>query len=97
MTGPTLLLAYGSWAAGPVVAYAALSHGLMRNAIGFTILFGLYTSSVLAIWGGLKLQTAGGGGATVLAPSAVLAPWGAVALVSAVLYALGAWIGGGDG
>lgn len=96
MTGPTLLLAYGSWAAGPLVAYAALSHGLMRNAIGFTIMFGLYTSSVWAIWGGLKLQATGNGPA-VLAPSAVLLPWGAVALVSAALYALGAWIGGGDG
>ncbi|PTW47183.1 hypothetical protein [Rhodovulum kholense] len=94
MTGPTLLLAYASWAVGPVVAYAALGHGLKRSAIGFTVLFGLYTTAVWLIWGGLQLQKADGGGG--LAPIAVLAPWGGVAVLSALLYALGAWIGDGE-
>ncbi|TCP43128.1 hypothetical protein [Rhodovulum marinum] len=87
----TVLLAYAGWAAAPLVAYAALSHGLRRAPRGFAVLFALYTALAWVTWAALGAQAA----ATV-APSAVIVPWAGVAVLSLLLYALGAWIGGGE-
>jgi len=95
MTGLSILLAYASWAAAPLVAYAALSHGLRRAPRGFLILFSGYSAAVLLVWAALRAQTAGVTEATV-APLSVLAPWAGVAVLSVLLYALGARIGGGE-
>ncbi|SIO29769.1 hypothetical protein SAMN05444722_1283 [Rhodovulum sp. ES.010] len=91
MTGPTVLLAYAGWAAAPLVAYAALSHGLNRAWRAFLVLFGLYTALVWLVWAALRAQAE-----AAVAPMAVAGPWGGVAILSALLYALGARIGGGE-
>lgn len=95
MSGPTILLAYAAWAAAPIVAYAALSHGLKRGLKGFALLFGTYTAAVWTIWGALHVQAAAGF-APAVPPWAMLGSWAGVAVLSALLYGLGAWIGGGE-
>lgn len=95
MTGPGVLLAYAGWAAAPLVAYAALSFGLRRALRGFLLLFAGYSAAIWSTWAAL-VQQAAGQGAVTLAPGAVIAPWAGVAVLSALLYGLGAWIGGGE-
>lgn len=94
MTGLTVLLAYAGWAAGPLVAYAALSHGLRRAARGFARLFALYTGAVWLVWAALRADLTGAAEATV-APLSLLVPWAGVSLLSVLLYVLGARVGGG--
>ncbi|TCO72941.1 hypothetical protein [Rhodovulum euryhalinum] len=92
MTGLSVLLAYAGWAAAPLVAYAALSHGLRRAGRGFLVLLAGYSALVWLTWAALRAGTA----AASVAPVAVLVPWAGVAVLSLLLYALGAWIGGGE-
>ncbi|GAA0294711.1 hypothetical protein [Rhodovulum strictum] len=84
----TVLLVYAGWAAAPIMAYAALSHGLRRALTGFLALIGGYSVLVWLTWAAL-VRGAGG----PVAPLAVIGPWAGVALLSVLLYALGAWIG----
>lgn len=93
MTGLTLLLAYAGWAAAPLIAWAALDHGLTRTPWGFLRLFASYSAMVWAVWAVLRVQGAGQGAAPV-APLAVAGPWAGVAVLSVLLYALGAWTRG---
>ncbi|MBN2905673.1 MAG: hypothetical protein JXJ18_03070 [Rhodobacteraceae bacterium] len=95
MTGLSILLAYASWAAGPLVAYAALTHGLRRGWRGFAVLFAGYSAGVWLIWAAVQAQ-AGAGANLPVAPLSVLVPWAGVAILSGLLYALGAAIGGGE-
>lgn len=95
MSGPTVLLAYASWAAAPLVAYAALAHGLRRAFRGFAALLAAYSAGVWLIWGALRAQL-GGGAQLGVVPGSVLAPWAGVVALSLLLFALGARIGGGE-
>lgn len=95
MSGLTILLVYAGWALAPVVAYAALTHGLRRGLRGFLMLFGLYASAVLVSYATLRAEVAGQGHATVR-PLAVLLPFFGTAVLSAGLYLLGARVGGGE-
>jgi hypothetical protein len=95
MTGLTVLLAYAGWAAAPLVAYAALSHGLRRRFRPFALLVAGYSAVVWLTWAALTAQTDGKIAVTI-APVNVLVPWAGVTLLSLCLYALGAWIGGGE-
>lgn len=95
MSGLTLLLVYAGWALAPVVAYAALSHGLRRGLRGFLVLFGLYGAAVLVSYAALRAGGTGQGHATVR-PLAVLVPFLGTAVLSAALFLLGARIGGGE-
>lgn len=89
----TVLLAYAGWAAAPLVAYAALAHGLRRAPGPFLALFALYSALAGLTWAALGAQPAGQG---PVAPLAVIGPWAGVAVLSLLLYGLGAWIGGGE-
>lgn len=93
MSGLAVLLAYLSWAAAPLVAYAALSHGLNRAGRALARLLTGYSAAVWLVWGALRAQVAGQGHMTV-SPLAVLVPWAGVAILSVLLYALGASSGG---
>ena len=95
MTGLTVLLAYASWAAAPLVAYAALSHGLRRSFQTFVLLKLGYSVAVWLVWAALQAQNAGKPSVTV-APADLILPWAGVSVLSLMLYALGAWIGGGE-
>ena len=95
MTGLTVLLAYASWAAAPLVAYAALSHGLRRRFRPFALLVAGYSAVVWLTWAALQAQNAGKPAVTV-APADLILPWAGVSVLSLMLYALGAWIGGGE-
>ncbi|MEX5727039.1 hypothetical protein Ga0609869_000392 [Rhodovulum iodosum] len=95
MSGLTIVLVYAGWALAPVVAYAALSHGLRRGLRGFLALFGAYGTAVLLSYAALRAEVAGQGHATVR-PLAVLVPFIGAAVLSGLLYALGARIGGGE-
>jgi len=95
MTGATILLAYAGWAASPLVAYAALSHGLRRRGGPFALLVAIYSAVVWLTWAALRAQT-DGTLAVTLAPVNVIVPWAGVVVLSLLLFALGAWIGGGE-
>ncbi|HDR28056.1 hypothetical protein [Rhodovulum sp.] len=84
----TVLLVFAGWAAGPIVVYAALSHGLRRALPEFLALIGGYSVFVRLTWAAL-VRVAGG----PVAPMSVIGPWAGVAVLSGLLYALGAWIG----
>ncbi|ARE40035.1 hypothetical protein RGUI_1894 [Rhodovulum sp. P5] len=95
MTGLSVLLAYASWAAAPLVAYAALELGLRRSPRGFGLLLALYSAAVWLVWAALRVEVDGAPYATV-APLSVLGPWAGVMVLSLVLFAVGARIGGGE-
>ncbi|WP_101067945.1 hypothetical protein [Roseovarius salinarum] len=85
------VLAYAGWALAPLVAWVALSEGLARRAGRIAAIFAGYTA--LAALTGAALA---GAEAPAVSPAAVLMGWAGIAAVCAGLYALGAWVGGGD-
>ncbi|MBK1636295.1 hypothetical protein [Rhodovulum adriaticum] len=92
MSGLAVLLAWMLWAAAPLVAYAALDHGLHRAGRSLAMVLGGYSAAACLVWVALRAQVAGQDHASVT-PGAVLLSWAGVAVLSLLLYALGAWIG----
>jgi hypothetical protein len=88
MAGYTEILVYGTWAAAPVIAYQALTHGLARKGRDFLVIFALYSAAVIVTWAALRADLARTGfGANT--PLGVLLPWIGTGVLSAALFALG--------
>ncbi len=82
----TVILAYATWGAAPLLAYQALVHGLDRRAAPFATLFALYTAAVLA--------TALAAHGFAVSRAEVILPWAGTLALSVALYLLGASKGG---
>lgn len=82
----TVVLAYATWGAAPLLAYQALLHGLDRRAAPFLTLFALYTAAVLA--------TAMAAHGFAMSRAEVMLPWVGTLVLSVALYLLGARKGG---